>query len=221
MEREFEKAIREKVNKLEETPIAWRKEYAWTQVNVQASPSINKRIFYYAAAAALIAILVTIASINELKTQRALSKRLTGLEEAIEKVSVVTKPDASPFYETEKIIECPEPVPNSFSQNRFDKVTSLAKDFKQKNHFSNQGLLKDSTIDIEEPKLAASIATEEKEEQKPRVVHAIFSVESAPTIVSFPKQKKIRFRMFRQEDETIPSVLTPEPLNLSARINKK
>jgi hypothetical protein len=82
--------------------------------------------------------------------------------------------------------------------------------------------LVNTLVEIGQPETSLITKIETKQDPAKRVVHAIFSAESTPSFTSTYKQeKKIRVRLFRQEEETELGILNHELLNLSARINKK
>jgi hypothetical protein len=169
-------------------------------------------------------ILAFSISIDQIK-KRALDSKLKSLAIAIDQASVKSKSGISNVESNKLIEECIEPS---------TRVTSTKKININKGHIqpiSKIALAKDvlkfdslvNTLpEIEHPETSSIAEIEAEQVPIKRVVHAIFSAESTPSFTSTSKQgKKIRLRLFRQEEETALGILNHEPLNLSARINKK
>lgn len=106
MEPDREKIIREKINRLEQQPAYWQKEFVWQQVSNKAHPR-SSAVYWRSAAILLIAVIVGYSVlINQQRGWNNTASRITFLEKQIEIMERITRQKTDAKHEE----ECPNVI---------------------------------------------------------------------------------------------------------------
>ena len=217
MAHDIEMTIREKVYQVEQSPVAWGKDSAWSRIGHEAAGRTHARFFYYAAASLILAMALFFSF--EWIREKQLTQRLESLQLAIDQQlsELVTPGDNN--ASTEGI--CASPVVAKTSTKEIRKSVQ-----KIEHHVLLAIQLPDEKV--ERVTLSEmSVVPAPPPDQNVAVtivepVHAIFGVDIKPPATVVTKTgKKLRFRMFRSDEDSEPFTNDREYVNLVARINKK
>ncbi len=225
MEHEFERIIRDKVNLAEKTLVPWEKE--WVRSKIGLTPVRKSFVFYYAAASLLLATTIFFYGI-EMTHRKELDLQLKSIDLAIEKSrtyqltlankeSTLAVADCPPSSEQGRLAETKPQV-----LRKIPRVNSLivpmpvsppeneTMNFDQSPSAAVTGTEKESIIPlIIEPTHTESMNT----------VKAIIGSDGQNISLTHSKEKKLKFRIFRPNDEPEPPGITTEPLNFLSKIN--
>lgn len=106
MEPDSEKIIREKINKFEELPAHWQKEFVWQQVSTKAHPK-SRAVYWRYAAVLLIAVIVGYSVwINLQRGWNETASRIASLEKQIERTERMARKKTYTMREE----ECPNVI---------------------------------------------------------------------------------------------------------------
>ena len=216
MAHDLEMMIREKVYQIEQSPIAWEKDSAWSRIAHESARKTSPRFFYYAAASLILATALVFSF--EWIRGKQLTQRLESLQLAIDQQ--LSKPSTSAHNSTATEEICASPVAAQIS-------TKEVRQSVQKIERSNFEAIqlpdeKMESITMLETTATPVLPLEENATPIIEPVHAIFGVEIKPTAMAASKKgKKLRIRMFRPDEESEPFINEREYVNLVARINKK
>lgn len=224
MEHNVEKIIRDKVNAQEEAPIIWKKEFVWSEIS-SATKSQSRSNWFYRVAASLV-LIISVFSLSEVFKQNQLDARLRLLEAGINRL--MNSNTSSDQLVSEKIeADCIDKAATIISPKKSDKKTALVITTKTDNYGLDHREVDesdklDADVAIETPLISSISMNEATTKQNKKKVHAVFSAATNPTPISASKiNKKINLRLFKQEEETGSDLILREPINLTARINKK
>jgi hypothetical protein len=124
MEPDSEKIIREKINRLEEQPAHWQKEFVWQQITNKANPQ-SRIVYWRYAAVLLIAVIVGYAVLINLQSSwKETASRIAFLEKQIDLTErmALQKTEAMPEE------ECPKPIMAKQPGRVRDKSNAIVKE---------------------------------------------------------------------------------------------
>ena len=216
MAHDIEMTIREKVYQVEQSPIAWEKDSAWSRIAHEAAGKTHLRFFYYAAASLILATVLVFSF--EWIREKQLTQRLESLQLAIDQQlsELVTQGDNN--ASTEEI--CASVAAKTSTKEIRKSVQKI------EHHVLLAIQLPDEKVErvtLSEMSVVPALPPDQNVAVtivKP--VHAIFGVDIKPPATVVTKTgKKLRFRMFRSDEDSEPFTNDREYVNLVARINKK
>ena len=217
MAHDLEMIIREKVYQVEQSPIAWEKDSAWSRLAHESARKTSPRFFYYAAASLILATALVFSF--EWIRGKQLTQRLASLQLAIDQQ--LSKPATSADNSTATEEICASPVAAQISAKEVRQSVQKI----ERNDLQIMQLPPDEKVEsitMVETTTTPVLPLEENATAIVEPVHAIFGVDVKPTaVVASKKGKKLRIRMFRPDEESEPFINEREYVNLVARINKK
>lgn len=217
MEHSAEKIIREKILDTEQTDVSWNKEWVWSRI--ETPPQKRKFIFWYSAAAIVVAAISVSVYWYSLSNEHILMAQLDRLESAIEQLTfpnnLVSETVEQVCAEELPVLISKVPVDRAFVKNESipNQITEADKSIAGPMLQPIDAIPLTIAVSIEEPSL---ILTEPERMIKP-IVGKI--PESQPAVAA-AKTKDLKIRVFQARNTQENSVVDNREYKLlTARFN--